>query len=968
MSFLAGLRQQQSAAEQQLKLCYLLEHGGACRGVRISLVVAEFERGHPTLPGTPYMIRPEHLYSPPPYLNARDLLILQQLLDDNAAWLEQTAGFLPSSSSHQLMQQLLAADQCYLQLGSDHWRKLTLHSPDSERLTEPVRPGWVFDAWGSQTLQWQRPGGSTLIFHHCLYLLWEDTGVVAVAQCHLSSEAIALAMAENLSLDYRQVSVFLENHATGWRALGLPLPVEPVVIEDEMQVTPVIQLTSLPMASSAVPSDQLELVFRYAGSGFCAVFQASENRQEVSYEDRGQVHFFHRNSILEREWHARLRSYLGAFRQCEQTDCWTAQRTEHWRQLLLESRSELQAEGFHFCVNKGFQHHYVQPQKWQVELQASANGKWKFAVSLNTGAADVDLMQVLGRLQNHTLSDDAYPVELPDGCKLLLPVERLNGLREELGDLVGPSSGSGLPASQLSRLAELKTLLPDETEWAGDLELLNHAQAIRCAPTPIPDVQMFLGTELRDYQQTGVCWLQHLRQQGVNGLLADDMGLGKTLQSIAHLCLEQHLGLLALPALIVAPTSLLHNWAAEIRRFAPGLSCLIQHGKKRHHNWNALKQYDLVITSYSLVVRDMAYWQQQPLSWLVLDEAQTIKNPRTSISRAVRQLNCAHRLCLTGTPVENHLGELWSIFDFLMPGCLGSAEQFKRYYRRPIEQEANEPRLKQLLRRIAPFMLRRTKDQVARDLPPKTEIVRRIAMAEDQRDFYQQLRTSGWEKLEGELASGTEGQQHIQVLAALMKLRQACCDPGLLGEPSISSAKREQCLQMVEELVAEGRAVLVFSQFTSMLDLLASALSVRGIDYLMLTGSSRERGALVNAFQRGEAPVFLISLKAGGVGLNLTRADTVIHYDPWWNSAVEQQAADRAHRIGQDKPVFVYKLIMEDSVEEKIAEIQLQKAALGWHIGEQAKRSGEHFALGLQELLALMEDKGETSDAAAVNS
>jgi len=346
------------------------------------------------------------------------------------------------------------------------------------------------------------------------------------------------------------------------------------------------------------------------------------------------------------------------------------------------------------------------------------------------------------------------------------------------------------------------------------------------------------------------------------------------------------------------------------------------------------------------------------LRWVILDEAQMIKNPKTKISQAVKQLQSAHRLCLTGTPVENHLGELWSIFDFLMPGCLGNSQQFRYYYRKPIEQEANEARLEQLLRRIAPFMLRRTKDQVATDLPPKTEIVQHIAMADDQSAFYQQLRRSGKDELELKFAETKgKGQQQIQILAALMKLRQACCDPALLGEPSISSAKREHCLEMLEELVAEDRAVLVFSQFTSMLDLLAEELDERKITYLMLTGKSRHRGALVKSFQQGEAKIFLISLKAGGVGLNLTRADTVIHYDPWWNSAAEQQASDRAHRIGQNKPVFVYKLIMQDSVEGKIADIQRQKAELGGHIGEQAKRSGEQFALGLQELLSLMDSE-----------
>ncbi len=314
-------------------------------------------------------------------------------------------------------------------------------------------------------------------------------------------------------------------------------------------------------------------------------------------------------------------------------------------------------------------------------------------------------------------------------------------------------------------------------------------------------------------------------------------------------------------------------------------------------------------------------------------------------------------MCLSGTPVENHLGELWSIIDFLMPGCLGSAKHFRNYFQKTIENDGNERRFQILLDRIAPFMLRRSKDQIAEDLPPKTEIVQTIPLNDDQKALYDQLKTNTWNDMQSQLdKQDNQKKGHIIVLNALMKLRQACCDPALLGETTIKSAKREYCLEILEELEAENRSILVFSQFTSMLELLAESLQEMDIPYLMLTGKTKNRQNLVDKFQNGDAPIFLISLKAGGTGLNLTRADTIIHYDPWWNQAAEQQATDRAHRIGQEKPVFVYKLITENTIEEKIAQMQQRKLVLSQHVNQQAQLSGETFAMGLEEMLNLWQD------------
>ena len=318
--------------------------------------------------------------------------------------------------------------------------------------------------------------------------------------------------------------------------------------------------------------------------------------------------------------------------------------------------------------------------------------------------------------------------------------------------------------------------------------------------------------------------------------------------------------------------------------------------------------------------------------FLILDEAQTIKNPRAKVSQMARALRAEHRLCLTGTPMENHLGELWSLFDFVQPGLLGPEKQFQRHYRTPIEKNGDGNRARALGRRIEPFLLRRSKDAVARDLPPKIQITEPIALDEAQRDFYDGIRLSMHRRVLEIIQSQGLARSHITVLDALLKLRQACCDPRLVNADAqtraIPSAKLDWLTTALPELIAEGRRILLFSQFTSMLRLIETVVTGLSIPYCLLTGETRDRVAVVDRFQAGAAPLFLISLKAGGTGLNLTAADTVIHYDPWWNPAAETQATDRAHRIGQDKPVFVYKLIAQGTIEEKIMQLQADKHAL----------------------------------------
>jgi SNF2 family DNA or RNA helicase len=405
---------------------------------------------------------------------------------------------------------------------------------------------------------------------------------------------------------------------------------------------------------------------------------------------------------------------------------------------------------------------------------------------------------------------------------------------------------------------------------------------------------------------------------------------------------------------LVVPTTLVPNWLAELERFAPSLRVVTLHGPQRRGRYHQIPNADLVITTYALLLRDEIFLERD---WhiAILDEAQAIKNPNSKIARAASKLRAKQRLCLTGTPMENHLGELWSLFDFAMPHALYDQRRFARLFRTPIEKEQSSERRDALAKRIRPFVLRRTKGDVALQLPEKTEIVERIELAEDQRDLYESVRLAVHDDVRREIARLGMARSRIAVLDALLKLRQVCCDPRLVklagAARAHSSAKLAWLVETLGQLAEEGRHTLVFSQFTGMLDLIKPELRKAGIEFVELVGSTVDRATPVKRFQAGEVPVFLISLRAGGTGLNLTAADTVIHYDPWWNPAVERQATDRAHRIGQDKPVFVYKLIASGTVEEKIMALQAQKGALSDALFDEAKtESLELSASDIEEL------------------
>ncbi len=641
-----------------------------------------------------------------------------------------------------------------------------------------------------------------------------------------------------------------------------------------------------------------------------------------------------------------------------------------WLAFVRQALGALQANGWQVDFGDNYRYQLVEAQEWYADLEEEGEGAgdW-FALELGVlvdGQRHALLPMLVEMIRKAPRDfgaaglaarddDSALLLELPDSTRLVLPWGRVKPILLTLGGLFfGEHRGDALrlPVLDAARLAELEQAA--QLRWMGGERLrelgrkMDDFAGIRDVAAPAG-----LRATLRPYQEAGLSWMQFLREYGFGGILADDMGLGKTIQTLAHILVEKEAGRLDAPALVVAPTSLMGNWQAEAARFAPGLRVLLLHGKDRSALFGQVAGADLVLTTYPLLGRDEEALRAQRFHLLILDEAQTIKNSRSRAAQVACLLEARHRLCLTGTPVQNHLGELWSQFHFLMPGLLGDEKAFRANFRKPIEQLGDTVRKDQLVRRIRPFMLRRTKGKVATELPPKTEIVLPIEFGAAQRDLYETVRLAMDRKVRDEIDRKGLARSQIVILDALLKLRQVCCDPRLLrkGAADAGSAKLDALLELLDTLLSEGRKVLVFSQFTSMLALVGEALRVREIEFAVLTGDTVDRTAPITAFQQGSAQVFLISLKAGGVGLNLTAADTVIHYDPWWNPASENQATDRAWRIGQEQPVFVYKLLARGTLEEKIQDLQRRKGELANAVLDAGAASSP--AIGMDDLQAI---------------
>ncbi len=583
-------------------------------------------------------------------------------------------------------------------------------------------------------------------------------------------------------------------------------------------------------------------------------------------------------------------------------------------------------------------------EDWYSELNETSDYQW-FSMELGViiDGKKVSLLEpLLAVLAQKNIAKLLEKADNPkhrtviafDNKKLSLPTNRLAAVLHLIAELHRKKEGVfQIAKSRAGLLIEMeKAFSATQMRWLGDTQLVELGQKLQTLSWPKISVPNSFHATLRPYQEEGVRWLQFLREQQLGGILADDMGLGKTVQTLAHIMIEKENGRLKNPCLIIAPTSVISNWKDEAQRFAPTLRILVLHGLNRHTSFEDISSHDLILSTYPLLIRDVKVLLSHRFSLIVLDEAHTIKNAQAKMTQIALQLKADSRICLTGTPMENHLGELWSLFHFLMPGFLGHKQYFQSNYRTPIEKQKNPEARDYLSQKLKPFILRRNKSTVAQDLPEKTEIQRHIVFEEAQRDLYESIRLSMHQKVKDAISEQGIERSQIMILDALLKLRQVCCDPRLVKvkktNTDIPSAKLQHLLEMLPTLLEEGRRILLFSQFTSMFTLIEPELTKLKIPYLKLTGDTQNRGELVTQFQEGNIPLFLISLKAGGTGLNLTAADTVIHYDPWWNPAVEAQATDRAHRIGQTSAVFVYKLITEGTVEEKILDMQHKKRNL----------------------------------------
>jgi SNF2 family DNA or RNA helicase len=696
----------------------------------------------------------------------------------------------------------------------------------------------------------------------------------------------------------------------------------------------------------------VELSFHYANKNFLAYDQTTDLALRNSGEEIEAIRLLRHTGLIDvRE------TKLPVLDLPTESACFVfpSEDGSAWLSFNLKELPEFKKKGWRIKTAADYPYHVVEESdiEWYTQLEDVGQHNWfDVELGIHINGEKINLLPlIVSALENLVLKQGGHienlPIEehllakLPDGRLLPIPIARLKPILNVLTELFDRQHLNKFGKMRLSRVRAAQLLaLEKESDtylkmrWWGtqSLEALAHQleHVESCKPVATPQC---LQTELRPYQQLGLNWLQFLREFQLGGILADDMGLGKTVQTLAHIAIEKESGRLKKPCLVVCPTTLITNWLNEAKKYCPELRVLLLHGISRQEHFDKIENVDLVLTTYPLIVRDYEILEKKKFHLLILDEAQIIKNARSKAALYVNHLQAGHRVCLTGTPLENHLGELWSLFNFLMPGFLGDSKQFARFFRIPIERQQDQERKQILKNRIAPFMLRRTKQSVALELPAKNEITQVIELETIQRDLYESVRLSLNENIQLAIEKRGLANSQIIILDALLKLRQVCCDPRLLKLSSAQkveagSAKLQYLCDALPSMIEEGRRILLFSQFTEMLGLIEQEVKRMGIDYVKLTGQTQDRAAPINDFQEGKAPLFLISLKAGGLGLNLTAADTVIHYDPWWNPAVERQATDRAYRIGQNKSVFVYKLIMAGTIEEKILALQERKKEL----------------------------------------
>lgn len=569
----------------------------------------------------------------------------------------------------------------------------------------------------------------------------------------------------------------------------------------------------------------------------------------------------------------------------------------------------------------------------RLSVQAGKSGNDWFEATCDLKAADgtaIPFAMALEAVRN----DDDF-IRLPNGAVAHLPQDVFELIRTLL-HRASERHDNKFNIKKFHAVALVDELEPYWTGIRPDWYMLRE-RLLNPSKAEIPELPDKLPSLLRDYQKEGVKWMSVLDECGFHGVLADEMGLGKTVQALAVLYMRKCNGAAVNPSMIVCPTSLLENWRAESNKFTPGLSVLIINGSERSNLFRSIQDYDVIITSYALLRRDIFEYSDLEFDYVILDEAQHIKNPRTANAQACRELKSNHRLVLTGTPMENSIGEIWSIFAFLQPGYLGTQRDFKQRYDLKKEPDKYDNALRELSSMIRPFVLRRTKNEVCAELPPKLEQDMFCEMGDEQRHLYDNLLLASRSFFEKLMDSGINWtERRMEVLAMITRLRQACCHPGLLPEEylvdypkDMPSVKLDLAREVILEAVDSGHRILLFSQFTSILKLFPDWLRKSHIPFECIDGSTKDRQSRVDKFNSDPSiPVFLLSLKAGGVGLNLPGADTVIHYDQWWNPMVEDQATDRSHRIGQTKTVTAIRLVTRNTIEEKILRLQDSKREL----------------------------------------
>ncbi|HET7833704.1 MAG TPA: SNF2-related protein [Gallionella sp.] len=973
-------KKKSAPAQRGVHLCYALVKSYYGSGYLVHLYKAKLDsQGHIAGEMEDWENVERALLKPPQFVEEKDLPLLRLLWQHY----DKYDGFaLDGEHGSEILARLLASKRLFLrQRIEGHRYALSNPVPLKAGTPREAQMVWGADQSGKMVPRLLRSGTAVDVLALADATWYVDTATGEVGQLKLAQTPVQVAQLLKMPpLNEADVPVVAE--ALREMLPGLPAPSTARLRHLAEPLIPVLLLATTETkymsgyrnyASGYQTRDFARVKFRYGD----AVIAPDHPSEFVTLPNGETVRITRDSKAEQRAMKAldrfglRAMPSIGGFGDITDHTVYGLESDKAWPVFMQQAVPQLRTAGWEVVLPKGFRHQVLEVEAWEGEFEEQEDGWFSLNMGIVVNGQRLPLAPLLHELfkvdprwldaiQLERMRDgDAVELLLPDGGRVRVPAARIKPLARtliELFDAKMVSNEIRLSRYDVARINELAGM--ERWEFKGIEAATGLANKLKTASgvTAVAQPAGF-ALELRPYQLDGLAWLQYLREQELAGILADDMGLGKTAQALAHLLIEKQSGRMDRPSLVVLPTSLIFNWKREAERFAPQLRLLSLHGKERAGNFSAIPEHDVILTTYPLLWRDEEVLTAHNYHLLILDEAQTVKNVSSQAAQVVRKLSARHRLCLTGTPLENHLGELWAQFDFLLPGLLGDTREFTRVWRTPIEKNGNLLRRDLLARRVKPFILRRRKEDVAAELPPKTLIVRTVELEGGQRDLYETVRIAMDQRVRDEIADKGFARSHIVILDALLKLRQVCCDPRLLKLTAAKKvkerAKLDLLMEMLPELVSEGRRVLVFSQFTSMLELIEAELANAGLDYVKLTGDTQNREEVVRRFQDGEVPVFLISLKAGGVGLNLTTADTVIHYDPWWNPAVENQATDRAHRIGQMKNVFVYKLVVAGSIEEKILALQEKKADLAAGILSEDASSLSKF--GEADIAALLE-------------